>query len=67
MMKRLPGRPPREHDPVQRALISFPLHLHEQLRLIAEINNVPMTKIVRDGTQREIAMLLSQITGKIMI
>jgi hypothetical protein len=56
--KKKPGRPSREPRPEQKALVTFPLEMHDQLRMLSELHHVPMTQIIRDGCADRIALLL---------
>jgi len=64
MTNRLPGRPPREHEETQKALISFPLGMHQQIRALASLYNIPMSQLIRQATSEKILALLSQTPTK---
>jgi hypothetical protein len=49
----------RETSPQQKALVSFPLAMHSQLRILSELHGIPMTQIIRDGVADRIALLLA--------
>jgi len=64
MTDKKPGRPPRETSPQQKALVSFPLAMHSQLRILSELHGIPMTQIIRAGVADRIALLLASSPPK---